>query len=656
MVHISCLRGVVARGLALAGLMVLCSCGGGGGGGGDPSTPPPSPVVSVYAGALQLPGSRDGNSASAQFTRPAGVALDSAGNAYVVDNFTIRKITPAGVVTTLAGAAGQSGSMDGTGAAARLAPADVAVDAAGILYVADSNHTVRRISPAGVVTTLAGATGEAGSANGSAANARFRSPSKIAVDAAGNVLVLSDSAVRKITPDGTVTTFAGAPGEPGDATGDAAQSRFFRPSGLAVDAAGNVFVAENSGNGFSPVGSIRKFSSAGQSLPWGSTTALLVPFPLDIEADAAGNLLVVSNGFVTASTNLTFTYRSVLRISPAGEVATVAGAQDDIRSVDGPGTQARFNDPVGVAVGSNGRIVVTEGRTAAIRAIDAQGNVSTLAGGLGAGYVDGPAAAARFNEPKGLAAATDGTLFAVDRRNLNIRKISPAGVVSSLTPSGTASVLIEGRDYIALDRSGTAYVSGTARTTFLLGRQIQAVSPAGAATRLFATAADAVPLAVDPAGNLILPELNTLVVATPAGAKRPLATVGGVSGLATDAAGKVYFATSDGTVGTVDSSGNVQILAGRANDSGTRDGEGSQALFRQPGSVAVDAAGNLYVADLLRVRRITPQGVVSTVADLALLEGVQPVEFGRPIGALAWTGGALYATFANAILRIAPLN
>ena len=177
-------------------------------------------------------GSADGTGSAARFNDPDGVAVDGAGNVYVADTFndTIRKITPAGVVTTLAGSPGQVGSADGTGSAARFNdPEGVAVDAAGNVYVADTrNDTIRKITPAGVVTTLAGSPGQAGSADGTGSAARFDFPNGVAVDGAGNVYVADagNDTIRKITPAGVVTTLAGTAGQSGSADGTGSAARF----------------------------------------------------------------------------------------------------------------------------------------------------------------------------------------------------------------------------------------------------------------------------------------------------------------------------------------------------------------------------------------------------------------------------------------------
>jgi streptogramin lyase len=182
------------------------------------------------------------------------VAVDSAGNVYVADtgNSTIRKVTPAGIVTTLAGLAGSLGSADGTGSAAQFShPSGVAVDTAGNLYVADfDNYTIRKVTPTGMVTTLAGLPGYAGSADGTGSAARFNAPTGVAVDSASNVYVADtyNDTIRRVTPAGVVMTLAGLALKAGSADGTGTAARFNAPTGVAVDSAGNVYLADYSNN------------------------------------------------------------------------------------------------------------------------------------------------------------------------------------------------------------------------------------------------------------------------------------------------------------------------------------------------------------------------------------------------------------------------
>ena len=212
----------------------------------------PAGVVTTFAGTAWVRGSADGTGPAAQFYYPSFVAADGSGNLYVSDtnNNTIRKVTPVGVVTTLAGTAGTHGSADGSGGAAQFSsPTGIAVDANGTLYVSDQgNNTIRKITPAGAVTTLAGKPGTGGSADGTGPAALFSSPTGIAVDGSGNVFVADqgNDTIRRITPAGVVTTVAGMPGVKGGADGTGPASLFFSPTGVAVDSGGNLYVADSS--------------------------------------------------------------------------------------------------------------------------------------------------------------------------------------------------------------------------------------------------------------------------------------------------------------------------------------------------------------------------------------------------------------------------
>lgn len=206
--------------------------------------------VTTLAGTVGVYGLADGIGAAAQFTEPAGIVVGEDGIIYVADAgaATIRKITPAGEVTTFAGTPGLSGYLDGTGTAARFSrPTDVALDADGNVYVADCNNCcIRKITPAGVVSTLAGTNVTAGSADGTGAAATFRNPTGVAVDPFGNVVVCDSGnhTLRRITPAGVVTTIGGMAGLATAAGGVDTASRFSLPSRVDIDSAGTVYVAD----------------------------------------------------------------------------------------------------------------------------------------------------------------------------------------------------------------------------------------------------------------------------------------------------------------------------------------------------------------------------------------------------------------------------
>ncbi|NDA65414.1 MAG: hypothetical protein EBY09_02045, partial [Verrucomicrobia bacterium] len=209
----------------------------------------PAGVVSVLAGNGSA-GYADGTGAGAVLNYPTGIALDSAGNLFVAEgnNNVIRKITPAGVVTTFVGTAGTSGGTDGTGAAARFtSPMGMGIDSADNLYVVEqNNHTLRKITPAGVVTTVAGLAGSAGAVDGTGSAARFLAPQDVKVDLAGNLLVadMGNHAIRQVTPLGVVTTIIGVLGDYGFVDGTGSAVRLSGPRGLWIDGSGTVYIGE----------------------------------------------------------------------------------------------------------------------------------------------------------------------------------------------------------------------------------------------------------------------------------------------------------------------------------------------------------------------------------------------------------------------------
>ena len=205
--------------------------------------------MTTLAGTARRWRQTDGTGAAARFDQPFGIAADANGNVYVSDATanTIRKITPAGVVSTLAGSGRRARQRRWRRRHARfLVPYAVAVDTTGTVFVVDhGNHTIRKVTAAGVVTTLAGTAGSAGSTDGAGAAARFRYPSGVTVDRDGNVFVADtdNHLIRQITPSGDVTTVGGA-GGPGSTDGVGTAARFYNPKGIAADSAGRLYVAD----------------------------------------------------------------------------------------------------------------------------------------------------------------------------------------------------------------------------------------------------------------------------------------------------------------------------------------------------------------------------------------------------------------------------
>jgi serine/threonine protein kinase, bacterial len=261
----------------------------------------PGAVVTTLAGSGNS-SFANGTGTAASFFGPEGVAVDSAGNVYVGDMFNqrVREITPGGVVTTLAGS-GFVGSANGAGAIAAFCdPNGVVLDSAGNLYVSDGcNNLIRKITPAGVVSTFAGS-GASGSANGTGTAASFSGPGGIAIDSAGNLYIgdTNNNLIRKITSAGIVTTLAGT-GAQGAANGTAATASFYDPTGVAVDSSGNVYVADN-GNEIireiSAAGMVTTFAGNGQCASVnGPAASSSFCSPWAITVDASGNIFVTDS-------------------------------------------------------------------------------------------------------------------------------------------------------------------------------------------------------------------------------------------------------------------------------------------------------------------------------------------------------------------------
>lgn len=658
-------------GSALAAAMLVVACGGGGGGGGgDSVVPTPVPTTSVpvtlLAGSLQRAGSMDGTGIEAQFYQPRGVALDPAGNVYVADsgNATIRKIDPKGVVTTLAGAAGPPpGTTDGVGSAARFSSIwAVAADGGGNVYVAEGSGVIRKISPGAIVSTLAGTPGQYGAVDGLGPAARFFQPNSLAVDSAGNLFVGDAGyAVRKVAPDGNVTTFAGKLGESAFVVADGDQARFEGVSAVAVDAQDRVYVFENR--------RLRRFDSAGHALPWGGAPQGVVAVDSSVCRIGQGMAIAPNADLIMACTDRAYRVpvppdqlkMQILRITPAGSVAVVAGQGRG--NTDGPAAVARFNDPYGVAVGSDGRILISEIGNHAIRQIDTQGVVSTLAGGTGEGFADGPGPAARFSNPTAIVTAPDGNLYVADRDNGQVRRVSFSGDVSTLTmvaEDGTALSAGEGMVFsMAVATDGRVYLSYVSGSSSSPATGIGILEASGRYRVLISGTQPYLPppytMAALGAGVCypvgISPGVYGIEQLLGDGTQKIIATGFTYPGaIAVHAGGIVYVADLlDHTVRAVDAQGTVRLVAGKPGEAGYVDGTGEQARLNRPSSLTVDDTGNLYVADASgTVRKITKDGQVSTV-------GGPPGSL-NGIKGLAWRAGMIYATVVNAVIAIGPIN
>jgi len=558
----------------------------------------PAGIVSTFAGKAQSAGTANGTGTSAQFRNPRGLAIDGAGNLYVADagNHAVRKITPAGVVTTFAGAPGLPGSSDGQGSAARFQfPGGIAIDRNGNIFVADSfNFTIRKITPAGLVSTLAGSAGQAGTTDGNGAVARFQLPTGIAIDQAGDLLVAdtNNHAIRKISPSGEVTTLAGSPGLPGYADGSGPVAQFNTPDGVALDGSGNLYVTDL--NNYV----IRKITPANIVTTFVGTHDQFG----NLDGTGTAALFVFPSGIaLDPAGNFYLTDRgnqNVRKVTSDGAVTTLAGLPVESGSNDGPNTTARFRNPEGIAVDQTGNLFVADSDNHTIRRISPAGNVTTFAGSAGQmGYADGSGPAARFAYPENIAVDASGNIYVTDSLFDIIRKISPAGLVTTLAGSALQGGSADGfgsearfsnPSGLGLDRNGNVYVAD------LQNHTIRRISPSGAVTTLAGSAGQA--------GSLD-------GVGAAARFKSP-------QGVAVDEAGNVYVAdTGNLTIRAISPAGVVATIAGLPGiNVGPIDGRGAAARFSYPKKLTVDGAGNLYVADDVLIRKVTSAGMVTTIA------------------------------------------
>lgn len=621
----------------------------------------------TFAGISSI-GNRDGSGATARFYSPQDVATDSAGNAYIADegNHTIRKITPAGVVSTFAGTFGEAGSADGTGTAAKFdSPQGLAIDATGNLYVADTgNHTIRKITPAGVVTTFAGLARVSGNTNATGGAARFNRPRKLAVDTAGNIYVTEagNDGVRKITTAGVVSTFAS--------------------------------------------------SSSTVSLRFPEAEDIQARMPLSygaITTDAAGNVYV--SAYLTQSEHSQMTdtgyyptyyyYGAVYQITPAGAV-TRLWEPSAWRTYFG---QTDNGCVSALAFNTAGQLICAQGYRLQRYVPQSDGTATfvTLAGDGTIGSADGAATSAKFGFPLALAYDRNSNLLIADTGNNIVRKLSAANDVTTVAglalerATGTTDGAGDAARFVnptgtVVDAAGNVYVADTP------AHVIRKITPSGTVTTLagmpgrsgyddgVGTAArfnGPRALALGPDGALYVTDTNNHTIrrvgldgttTTFAGEATATGWYGGPRvtarfmfpyGLCFDSAGNLYV-TSAATVRKIAPDGQVTTLAGLNSETGYVDGTGVAARFTVPYGITADSAGNLYVTEapsspgIARIRKVTPAGVVTTLAgaEQGYADGAPgTARFNIPLAITCDPNNNLFvADYANQVIRRIAAN
>jgi uncharacterized protein (TIGR03437 family) len=551
-------------------------------------------VITTLAGNGTAGFSGDGGPAiAAQLNHPYGIAVDLAGNVYVadLDNNCVRRVTPDGAIATIAGTGRKGTSPDGGAAtdAALLAPRNVALDAAGNLFISEfEGHRVRKVSPDGRISTVAG-TGVSGfgADGGAAVKTQLAFPAGLAVDRTG-VLYIADSQnqrVLKILPGGNIATVV---------NGLTGTTALRTPLAVAVDAPGNICVVDattvvhcstaagvwinlagNGGMGFSGDG--------------GPAASAVLSNPLDAALDSAGNLLIADGV-------------RIRRVDGRGQIQTVAGDGHLHVGDGGAAIDGLLFQPSAVALGQGGNLYIADTGTQRIRQVTASGTISTLAGtDIGAASADGVAAvAANLNSPMGVAVDAAGNILIADTRNQRIRRVA-GGVILNVAGTGLQGTGAEGlpplrtpvRDpqAVCVDRSGTLYIADTFNNRILrapLNGLVTTVAGNGA---------------TGAAGD---------------GGPARLAELSGPAGCALDSSGNLFIADTIGNrIRKVTTAGIITTLAG-TGDLGFAGDEGvaTAAQLSAPRGVAVDDNGDVFISDTgnHRIRQITPDGAIHTIA------------------------------------------
>jgi uncharacterized protein (TIGR03437 family) len=589
----------------------------------------------------------NGPATSAQLYFPTGVAVDSAGNLYIADtnNHRIRKVSK-GVITTVAGN-GLTGFSGDNGAAtsARLgSPVAVAVDSAGNLYIADAgNHSIRKVSN-GVIATVAG-NGFAGfnGDNGPAANAQLNSPYGVAVGSAGDLYIADteNQRIRKVF-GGMIATIAGngTAGFSGD-NGPAISARLGTPMGIAVDLAGNLYIADRDNSRVRKVASGVITTAAGNGTQGfsgdnGPAADAQLFNPIGVAVDSLGNLYIADD------------YTNRIRKVTNGAIATVAGGGTPI-GANGPALGCQLGAPSGVALDSAGNLYIADQASNRVWKVS-NGSIAAVAGNGTPGFSgdNGPATSAQLNEPFGVAVDSAGNVYITDTGNQRIRKVAN-GTIATVAGNGTrgfsgdsgppTSAQFDTPTGIAVDSAGNLYIADTGndRVRKVAGGTVTTVAGGvrsmtgldGPATAIGLDQPDG--LAVDAAGNLYISDhdfdnrirkVSGGMITTVAGNGEPggfggdnvpaIGTgLGDAVGIALDSAGNLFIADFwDQRIRKV-SNGMITTVAGNGTEG--FGGDGGPAFYAQlngPQGVAVDSSGHVYIADggNSRIRLLTPAG------------------------------------------------
>ncbi len=584
----------------------------------------PGGVVSTFAGQIGVAGATNGQGTNASFFGPTGLAADKNGNIYVTEsgNYLIRRITAAGLVSTYAGIAGVKGATNGPATTATFIPGACAIDGNGNLYVADSgNNLIRLITPSGVVSTFAGS-GAQGSSDGPGTSASFYQPNAITVDNIGNVYVGDDgnNVIRKITPGGLVSTLAGAVGIIGATDGTGTSASFNGIGGLAIDLSGNLYEADVDSS------LIRKISTTGYTIDKALPPGLTFDPKTGIMSGTPTAFSAATNYTITAY-NTSGSSKAIVNIAVTGNLnfgpipSMVYGAADFSPAVSNAGSITYTSSNTSVADIVAGKIHILSVGKSTITATNGATTIQQLLTVTPAQLsviADNKSKAANAVNPV-LTISYGGFVNGDNMANLTTQP-SISTPATATSPPGSYPINISGA---AASNYTINYVAGT--LTILGGSTVLAAPILQYASRKVYTSGIAItPLSPVNTGGAIPATVYGQVstfAGTPGvtGAENGngnVATFGQLDGITIDASGNLYVTDeTSNLVRKITTAGLVSTLAG-SGSAGSANGTGTAASFNFPGGLTADNAGNLYVTEEVSnlIRQITPQGVVSTFA------------------------------------------
>ncbi|MEK0315403.1 NHL domain-containing protein, partial [Cohnella sp. 56] len=593
-----------------------------------------------------------GPATSARLYAPTDIELDSSGNLYIVDSFNrvVRKVTPGGIITTVAGNGtyGYDGENQ-TAKSTKLSPSGIAVDSSGNLFIAESsNNRVRKVNTSGMISTVAGTGVEGFSGNGGqATSAMLKSPSDVAVDSDGNLYIadLNNYVVRMVTKSGVINNYAGSHvfGYEGDG-GVATSAKIGFPNYLTLDAAKNLYFADTNKHVIWKVTkSTLKISiyagsgSSGYVGDGGPAKNAKLAYPNDVAIDGSGSL------FITDRNNNVFR-----KVDSDGNISTYAGNGSSRYSGDGGSAlEAQLNYPSKIAYDSAGNLYIAEPQNYRIRKVDTAGQITTYAGTGISGFSGdgGPANAARLTSPNGLAFDGQGNLYVADTFNYRIRKISPDGTITTVAGTGKRGSTGDGGPAlsaqfspfdIVFDGAGNCYVLDNAEN------RIRKIDTDGIVSNVAGNGSS------NRSGN---------------GGNAVDAGLGMVSRLTIDRAGNLYVSGSsyNDVVRKIGTDGKINAFAGTGSQGYSGDGGAAvNATLKSVYDMIADADGNVYIADSGNnvIRKVDSNGIITTYAGTGAAgfngDGKIPLQtsLSGPQGlAFDPAGNLVIAEFGNSLIR-----